>query len=67
MWVKCVCNWVRTASGRSDRPVMERPVPLTVGELYLQLPGPTRDGKLFVINDDAYCKSYPASLFDLSN
>jgi hypothetical protein len=46
-----------------ERPVSRLRLPLTVGEMYRQVPGPAKDGHVFVINDEERCKAYPAYLF----
>jgi hypothetical protein len=63
MWLVCRDNLVSLRSPKPDRPVGRMRLPLTVGELYRQVPGPAKDGHVFVINDEERCKAYPAHLF----
>jgi hypothetical protein len=63
MWLVCKDNLLSLRSGKPDRPISRLRLPLTVGELYRQVPGPDKDGHVFVINDEERCKAYPAHLF----
>ena len=64
MWLRCVNNRVTVRTGKASQPLMDRRVPLTVGEVYLKMAGPPKEGHFFVINDEDYSRPYPAYLFE---
>lgn len=64
MWLRCVNNRVTVNTGYADKPFMEKRVPLTVGDVYLQMSGPEKQGHFFVINDESFSRPYPAYLFE---
>lgn len=60
---RCISNCVIVETGRSKEPFQTKWVPLTIGEVYPQAPGPEKPNRIFIVDDESYSRSYPTYLF----
>ena len=62
--LRCVSNCVILETGRSADDFASRWVPLTVNEIYYELPGQLKEHHRFVLDDEQNVRAYPEYLFE---
>ena len=62
--VRCTSNCIVVETGRADELFASRWVPLTVGEVYMQVSGPSKPHHRFILDDEQEVRAYPKYLFE---
>ena len=62
--LRCISNCVIMETGRANDAFGSRWVPLTVNELYYELPGQHKEHHRFVLDDEQKVRAYPVYFFE---
>jgi hypothetical protein len=62
--LRCVSNCVIQETGRGGQDFSSRWVPLTLNDVYYELPGQHKEHHRFVLDDEENVRAYPEYLFE---